>query len=156
MGERGKVWLAAAGIVEADGKYLVVKKKYGGLKGKWSFPAGFVDPGETVDEAAMREVFEETGIRTKPISMVGLRSGVIQYDISDNLIVFNMEITGGILTSETAEIAETRFMSEEELLTDPDTSSMIPYFLKGTSQFETTMNPGDHFGYTTYKLFQNK
>lgn len=32
------------------------------VKGKWSLPAGFVNEGETVDEAVKREVLEETGI----------------------------------------------------------------------------------------------
>ena len=67
MRERSKhVWLGVCGLVIADdGKWLVVKKTYGGLKGKWSLPAGFVQPGETADEAVVREVKEETGIETE-------------------------------------------------------------------------------------------
>ncbi|MBF0705950.1 NUDIX hydrolase [Alkalihalobacillus hwajinpoensis] len=152
MTERGKVWLAAAGIVEFEGKYLVVMKKYGGLKGKWSFPAGFVDPGETVDEAAVREIFEETGIVAETTGIAGIRSGVINKDVSDNLVVFYMRRTGGTLTSETNEIGESRFLTKEELLTDPRTSSMIPSFLNGMDQFITEMNPGNQFQYTSYKL----
>ena len=61
--KRGKVWLAVSGLVKStEGQWLVVKKRYGGLKGKWSLPAGFVDEGETADEAVIREVKEETGI----------------------------------------------------------------------------------------------
>lgn len=152
MSKRGKVWLAAAGIVEYESKYLVVMKKYGGLKGKWSFPAGFVDPGETVDEAAVREVYEETGIVAETIGIAGIRSGVINNDISDNLIVFHMKRTGGTEITETAEIATCAFLTKEELLADPRTSSMIPSFLNGMDQFMTEMNPGNQFQYTTYKL----
>ena len=62
--DRGKVWLGVAGVViNEDGKWLVVKKTYSGLKGIWSLPAGFVQVGETADEAAVREVLEETGIQ---------------------------------------------------------------------------------------------
>ncbi|MCA0171315.1 NUDIX domain-containing protein [Bacillus sp. RAR_GA_16] len=152
MSNRGKVWLAAAGIVEYEGKYLVVMKKYGGLKGKWSFPAGFVDPGETVDEAAVREVYEETGIETKAIGIAGIRSGVINHEISDNLVVFYMQRTGGTEKSETKEIERCEFRTKEELLSDPRTSTMIPSFLNGLDQFMTEMNPGDQFQYTSYKL----
>ena len=49
-------------VATKDGRWLFVKKKYSGLKGKWSLPAGFVNEGETVDEAVKREVLEETGI----------------------------------------------------------------------------------------------
>ncbi|WP_031310541.1 NUDIX domain-containing protein, partial [Bacillus thuringiensis] len=52
MEKRGKVWLAVSGLVATkDGRWLFVKKKYSGLKGKWSLPAGFVNEGETGDEA---------------------------------------------------------------------------------------------------------
>ena len=55
--KRGNVWLAAAGlVVNSEGQWLVVRKTYGGLKGKWSIPAGFVDGNETADDAAIREV----------------------------------------------------------------------------------------------------
>ncbi|MBN8209878.1 NUDIX hydrolase [Bacillus sp. NTK071] len=156
MTERGKVWLAAAGIVESEGKYLVVKKKYGGLKGQWSFPAGFVDAGETVDEAAVREVFEETGIIAETVSIAGIRSGVISNEVSDNLIVFHMRMVGGTLASEATEIEESSFRTKQELLTDAATSSMIPPFLNGLQEFITEMNPGAQFGYTSYKLLSNQ
>jgi 8-oxo-dGTP diphosphatase len=87
MGEkRGNVWIAAAGLVvnEAD-EWLVVKKKYGGLKGKWSLPAGFVQQGEMLDEAAVREIKEETGIDTEVIGFLGMRTGVIHDEVSDNV-----------------------------------------------------------------------
>ncbi|WP_377887930.1 NUDIX domain-containing protein [Alkalihalobacillus sp. R86527] len=156
MSKRGNVWLGAAGIVEEGGSYLVVKKNYGGLKGQWSFPAGFVDQGETVDEAAKREVFEETGIIAEPTKIAGIRSGVIKSEISDNLVVFYMKMTGGEVKAEEGEIAEACFLSKQELLRDPNTSSMIPYFLNNKEDFKTEMNPGSQFGYTTYKLFHNK
>jgi len=152
LSKRGKVWLAAAGIVEYEAKYLVVMKKYGGLKGQWSFPAGFVDPGETVDEAAVREIYEETGIVAETIGIAGIRSGVINNDISDNLVVFHMKRTGGTEITETEEIATCAFLTKEELLSDPRTSSMIPSFLNGMDQFMTEMNPGNQFQYTSYKL----
>ena len=61
--DRGKVWLGVAGVaVNELGQWLVVKKAYSGLKGRWSLPAGFVNAGETVDEAVVRELKEETGI----------------------------------------------------------------------------------------------
>ena len=43
--------------------------------GTWSFPAGFVDRGENVEEAAVREVFEETGLTVTLGSLLGVWSG---------------------------------------------------------------------------------
>lgn len=52
---------AAGGLVVKDGKVLLVKVV--NLKGDeiWTFPKGHLDPGETAEQAAVREVREETG-----------------------------------------------------------------------------------------------
>ena len=87
--DRGKVWLGVAAVVENEkGEWLVVKKTYSGLKGRWSLPAGFVQPAETVNAAAIREVKEETGIDCEVIGLIGFRTGVIREDISDNMAIF--------------------------------------------------------------------
>jgi ADP-ribose pyrophosphatase YjhB (NUDIX family) len=153
--DRGNVWLAAAGLmIDNDGKWLVVKKKYGGLKGKWSIPAGFVDSGETIDEAAVREVYEETGIIGEVLTILGIRSGVIKETISDNMVVFLLKKKEGILTPSTDEIECAAFLTPEELRADPDTSLMIHYFMGKKIKFlEDKINPGDIFGYTSYKIF---
>jgi 8-oxo-dGTP diphosphatase len=152
--DRGKIWLAAAGLLIEDGKWLVVKKNYGGLKGKWSIPAGFVDPGETVDEAAIREVFEETGILGEVVSILGIRSGVIKETISDNMIVFLLTKKSGALFPDKDEIESAAFLTPEELMIDPNTSLMVHFFMKEKNKLlEDKINPGNEFGYTSYKIF---
>jgi 8-oxo-dGTP pyrophosphatase MutT (NUDIX family) len=41
------------------------------LQGEWVFPKGWIDPGETPEEAALREVREETGIRAQIVNVAG-------------------------------------------------------------------------------------
>jgi 8-oxo-dGTP diphosphatase len=153
---RGNVWLAAAGLVIKDNKWLVVKKRYGGLKGKWSLPAGFVNENETVDEAAVREVFEETGIQTKVIGLAGIRSGVIKGKISDNMLVFLLSSCGGAIKVQQDELYEVAFKTPEELKEDKDTSMMIHYFMENnnwqTIYSNDKVSPGEQFGYTSYKI----
>jgi ADP-ribose pyrophosphatase YjhB (NUDIX family) len=157
--KRGKVWLAVAGVVKSkDGQWLVVKKRYGGLKGKWSLPAGFVEMGETADEAVIREVLEETGIQCNVKGLIGLRTGVIKGEISDNLLHFLLEPVNEVEVShQDHELFEAKFMAPEELLLDQDASIILQYLIRNEITFSkqviNDLNPGDQFGYTAFKLF---
>ncbi|WP_152446632.1 NUDIX domain-containing protein [Bacillus sp. THAF10] len=158
MAKRENVWLAVAGIVVTDdGRWLVVKKKYGGLKGKWSFPAGFVEENETVDEAVRREILEETGITVKVEGLVGVRSGVIQERISDNMLLFLCTPLHANVVYQKSELIDAAFKTMDELQDDPDSSLLIHYCTKmeGLTMLKETksMNPGDVFQYSSYKLF---
>jgi ADP-ribose pyrophosphatase YjhB (NUDIX family) len=157
MGERGKVWIAVSGLVlTEDERYLVVKKRYGGLKGKWSFPAGFVEEGETLDEAAVREVWEETGVEAEVIGVIGIRSGVLRNDISDNMVIFLMKARNITITVQEKELEEAVFLTKDELHVDENTSLLVRYFIEQQAQLlrmYEDFNPGNQFGYMSYKLF---
>ena len=66
--------IAAASIIERQGKVLMVKRAIQPGYGLWSIPGGYVDRGEVVEEAAVREVWEETGLKVEIQHMVGLFS----------------------------------------------------------------------------------
>ncbi|WP_243355620.1 NUDIX hydrolase [Bacillus litorisediminis] len=156
--KRGKVWLGVSGVVVDDeGRFLVVKKTYSGLKGVWSFPAGFVKESETADQAAVREVLEETGIMAEVMGCLGVRTGVIENRISDNMIIFRLKPVDGTIQVQEKEIMTARFMHPEEIMNDPDASLLVKYFSQNWG--ETILrgkyeeNPGEHFGYTAYHLF---
>ncbi|WP_233569701.1 NUDIX domain-containing protein [Falsibacillus albus] len=158
--KRGKVWLAVSGLViDEKGRWLVVKKRYGGLKGKWSLPAGFVDENETADEAVLREVFEETGVRARVKGLIGLRTGVINHEISDNMLLFSLAPSEGSdeVSVQEKELFEVRWMQPQELLANPDASVIIHKLIqddRGSSiEMIEGINPGNQFGYTAYKLF---
>ncbi|MFL5927079.1 MAG: NUDIX hydrolase [Gaiellaceae bacterium] len=66
---------AAGGIVERDSRVLLVHRpKYD----DWSFPKGKLEDGETWEEAALREVEEETGLRCE----VGEEAGRTRYVVA--------------------------------------------------------------------------
>jgi 8-oxo-dGTP diphosphatase len=53
-------------VVVRDGRALVVRRSNPPLAGRWGFPGGVLELGETVVEGAMRELFEETGVVAEP------------------------------------------------------------------------------------------
>ncbi|MCS7212733.1 MAG: NUDIX domain-containing protein [Candidatus Calescibacterium sp.] len=56
---------SAGGIVYKDGKVLMIKVKTLSGKYVWTFPKGHIEKGEKKEEAAIREVEEETGVRSE-------------------------------------------------------------------------------------------
>lgn len=161
--KRGNVWLGAAGLViNSNKEWLVVKKRYGGLHGKWSLPAGFVMPTETIDEAVVREVKEETGIDCKVCGMIGFRTGVIREEISDNMAIFLLQPHDEReeLIAQLSELYEAAWMSPKQLAEEKDASvmlhEMVNYVLEEGFEVIEGVNPGDIFGYSAYKLFFKK
>jgi 8-oxo-dGTP diphosphatase len=72
VGSRGK-WTSAGGIaVDRRGRIALVRQR-GCLA--WSLPKGRIEPGETLEMAAVREVHEETGARTRVTGYVGVYEG---------------------------------------------------------------------------------
>ncbi|USG66851.1 NUDIX domain-containing protein [Brevibacillus ruminantium] len=156
--KRSDVWLGACGIVIRGEEALVVKKTYGGLKGQWSFPAGFVEPGETVDDAAVREVLEETGVTAVVRQLAAVRSGVIRDTISDNMVVFWMDYVSGEPRPQEGEIETALFLPIEQLLQDPLSSTYLKIVLPQYRDREQGMGGKEYpidpvFQYTQYKIF---
>jgi 8-oxo-dGTP diphosphatase len=57
--------VAAAALIDEDGRVLLAKRPDGkSMAGLWEFPGGKVQQGETPEEALVREVREELGVRT--------------------------------------------------------------------------------------------
>ncbi len=50
-------------IADKELKTLLVKIKKGPFAGRWAFPGGLVHVGESLDEAARRELYEKTGVQ---------------------------------------------------------------------------------------------
>lgn len=54
------------------GRFLMIREKKGPYLG-WKFPGGLADPGESIPEAAAREVFEETGVQVEHVALLAFR-----------------------------------------------------------------------------------
>ncbi|MDQ2696174.1 MAG: NUDIX hydrolase [Pseudomonadota bacterium] len=63
--------LTVATIVERDGRFLLVEETIAGRR-VYNQPAGHLEDGETILEAAVRETLEETGWTVEPVALVGV------------------------------------------------------------------------------------
>ena len=63
--------LAAVVLVSMEDKLVLVRRANEPALGEWSFPSGYVDRGEAVEDAAVREVREETGLQVELNRLLG-------------------------------------------------------------------------------------
>ena len=64
----------AVAVIVADGRVLLVRRRVPEGRLWWQFPAGAVEPGETSEEAAVREAREEVGLAVRAIRTLGERA----------------------------------------------------------------------------------
>jgi len=60
--------------LDAQGRVLLIKRGHPPFEGHYALPGGFVDVGETVEEACRRELLEETGVKAGKLTLVGVYS----------------------------------------------------------------------------------
>jgi 8-oxo-dGTP diphosphatase len=61
-------------ITRQDGKVVLIRRANEPFRGRWALPGGFVDVGESVEQAAVREIEEETGLKIELERLVGVYS----------------------------------------------------------------------------------
>ncbi|MCX6815852.1 MAG: NUDIX hydrolase [Candidatus Aenigmarchaeota archaeon] len=103
------------GVVMKDNKVLLLHRKFPPYLDHDVLPGGFVEYGETAEKAVVREVWEETGLRTKVVGLSGVYSDP-KRDPRGHLVTvaFLLSVTGGKIR-ESSETKNIRFFSINKL-----------------------------------------
>jgi 8-oxo-dGTP diphosphatase len=90
------------GIVLVDGKVVGIRRRNEPFRGLPALPGGFIELGETAQAAVVREVEEETGLRTRVVRLVGVFSDP-RRDPRGHVIsiVYELASLGGVLKAGT-------------------------------------------------------
>jgi ADP-ribose pyrophosphatase YjhB (NUDIX family) len=86
--------VAVVVLISTDCKLVLICRATEPAIGCWSFPSGFVDRGEALEDAAVREVREETGLEVSLKDFVGVYS---KTDDAVVVVVYTASVTGGNL-----------------------------------------------------------
>ena len=112
--------IVAVGVVVKRGdEVLLVRRLNEPSKGRWSVPGGVVELGETIREAARREVQEECGLEVKPGEVVAVVDTIVRDEegrVRFHYVIVDLlaEYLGGQLTP-ASEMSEARWVRREEL-----------------------------------------
>jgi 8-oxo-dGTP pyrophosphatase MutT (NUDIX family) len=98
----GKLRVAVSALVWNDEGHILLQRRSD--NGHWGMPGGGIEPGESITQAVIREVWEETGYTVEPTRLIGVYSDpanhqIIQYPNGDVVhyvtVAFEAKVTGG-------------------------------------------------------------
>lgn len=128
------------GVIVLDSRGWILLEKRSDC-GMWGLPGGRIEPGESVKEAAVREVYEETGLTVEIIRLLGVysepESRIVTFlDNGDGVHLVDILLEAKIISGElsiSSESEELRFLPPDSLPPDivPPAVAPLRDFLKG-------------------------
>ncbi|MGQ9548749.1 MAG: NUDIX domain-containing protein [Roseiflexus sp.] len=124
--------LGVRALVLRDNEVLLVRHRSGATP--WGLPGGAVDPHERLEEAARREVYEESGVPAEFQRVLGVYD-TFRFTFVNYIIVFVFKTQGNPAASHSVEIAEARFFPLDALPDgiDPGSRRRIEEYRSGAT-----------------------
>ena len=110
-----RIHVAAAGIIEKNGKILLTKRaRFLPEGGKWCLPGGSVKFGERVEDAIRREIKEEISLDILDAKFLFYQNEIVkELGLHSVVFVFDLSVKGS--PKENFEVAEINWFSREEI-----------------------------------------
>ncbi|WP_051342926.1 NUDIX hydrolase [Pseudonocardia spinosispora] len=101
-------------VHDREGRLLLIKRGQEPGKGRWSFPGGRVEQGETDHQAVRREVAEETGLRVRPVELLArVRRPAPNGDVFD-IAEYRCELDGPSALTAATDAEEARWVTAND------------------------------------------
>lgn len=118
-------YYTVCGIVEIDGKVLLVRHTYGSAKNRILCPGGYVEENELPTKAIEREVFEETGVVVRAKTLLSM-----QFKSNQWCAIYMLDYISGTPKSDHYENSEVLLLSPEDAIEREDITNMSRELLK--------------------------
>lgn len=119
---------AVSALVTDQDKVLLIKRGAEPNRGLWSLPGGSIELGETVVDALVREIREETSLDVEPVELAGVHEVIarnpegIQFHYV--IITFRVRVVGGELAA-ASDAADAKWFRPEEIELLPTTEGLL-------------------------------
>ena len=121
--------IIVGGIIEKEGKILLVQEKQERCYGKWNLPAGHLDPNESIMQGAIREIKEETGCDVELTGIANIANRILKDDIMVT-IVFSTKLVNETIRINPEEILDVKWWNIEDILNNMDNDLRDLNFIK--------------------------
>ena len=109
-----EIIIAGGNIIEKNKKFLLIQETLQEVKGQWNFPLGRVEMKEDIITCTKREGEEETGLKLKPLYLVGIYQHCLTAEYNVVLFMFKSKILRGKLKTP-KDIMDARWFSFSEI-----------------------------------------
>ena len=121
--------IIVGGVIKKDGKILLVQEKQEKCYGKWNLPAGHLDPNESLEEGAIREIKEETGCDVELTGIASISNRILEDDIMVTM-VFSTKLVNETITINPEEILDVKWYEVNDVLNNMDNDLRDLNFIK--------------------------
>ena len=123
-------YLAVSAAIFRDGSVLIVRRARPPAHGLYTLPGGGVELGETLEQAVVREVREETALEVEPVALAGYREAIArdaEGRVERHFVIlpFAARWVGGEV-SLNEELAEAHWLAPSEIASLKTTEGLLP------------------------------
>lgn len=136
---------SVGGVVIHEGKVLLGRHTYGAGNGLLIIPGGYVDYGESPQQAVAREFMEETGVTVEAQDVLGVR-----FNTHDWYVVFRARYVSGDIHADETENSEVVWMDVNEALAADDVPQLTRQMIRAAIGPGVGFTAADYEGGSKY------
>lgn len=130
--------IMVGGVIEKNGKFLLVQEAKDNCRGKWNLPAGHLEPNETIYDGAKREIFEETGLNVDLTGILQISNRVFGDKVFVGFMFSTKIINSNINSINMSEILDVKWFAYEDLLAMKEDLRLYHWIINAIERYKNS------------------